>query len=133
MQAILFGKIKGGQVVLDNYNHVLESINKYEGKAVAIEIDPRGIRTLKQNKYLWGVVYKLLSIASGYTPEEVHQMFAGKFLAYQRRGQRFVRSTTDLKKLEFSEYTEKIKQYSSESEALGYLNIPDPDPKYWDK
>lgn len=36
--------------------------------------DRKPIRTMPQNRYLWGVVYDRLSVALGYDPEEIHEI-----------------------------------------------------------
>lgn len=68
-------------------------------------------RSLNQNKYYWGVVIKIFSDDTGYTPEECHQWLASKFLQYTKNGRDFTRSTKQLDTKEFEEYTEKCRQW----------------------
>lgn len=125
----LFGRIKKGTVV---FNRVFaDDLAKVEGKEVYCQIDPKDKRSLKQNSYLWGGVYKLIAERTGYTSEEVHQLFAQRYLGYTKTDPHgkiivFTRSSTDLKKIEMTQYIELIREYCRNSLALGHLDIPDP-------
>ena len=100
---------------------------------VELSVKPwRNIRSNQQNKYLWGVIYQMISEETGNAPEEVHEYCSSKWLSETRefrtkRGAEsifVVRSTTSLKTVEFMSYTDKIKQWASE-----FLGIYIPDPK----
>lgn len=41
--------------------------------------DKKPNRSLRQNGYLWGVVYDTIAEVTGYEPEEVHEMCKAKF------------------------------------------------------
>lgn len=93
----------------------------------------RATRSQQQNRYWWGVCVHLVSEHTGYTPEEVHeiakQMFIPKRLAVsdgngEIKGE-FVMggSTRTLNTEEFSEFTERFKQWAALE--LG-VYIPDP-------
>lgn len=113
MKSVLFGKIEEGFVKLDRYSQ--KEAVEHEGARVIVEIDtPKNIRTAQQNKYLWGVVYKEISEYTGYTNEEVHQVFGERFLSYEKNGHKFVKSTTKLSTKEFSQYVDKVIQYAGE-------------------
>ena len=78
-------------------------------------------RSNEQNRYMWGVVYKILADELGYSCEEVHEIMAAKFLKHfvtitTKEGieeVEIVRSTTSLKTTEMEEYLEKIRQWSA--------------------
>ena len=53
-------------------------------------------RSAEQNSYMWGVVYKLMSDETGYTPDEIHQLMGERFLSYEKNGIKFIQSTTKL-------------------------------------
>jgi hypothetical protein len=84
----------------------------------------KATRSLRQNAFLWGVVYGLVSEFSGMLPEEVHDHCKMRFL--QKRVGKFqtLGSTTRLNKIEFGEYIDKIKHWAFHD--LG-VQIPDPD------
>lgn len=79
-------------------------------------------RTSQQNRYLWGICYKIIGDELGYTSEEVHEVMKNHFLSYLKNGYKFTRSTTELTIGEFADYTRKVKDY-----ALQELNILIPD------
>lgn len=84
-------------------------------------------RSNPQNRYLWGVVYQLLSDHTGYTIEEMHEICKHKFLRdwvlIAKEQIEITRSTTSLSVIEMSEYTEHIRSWAS---AHLSVNIPDP-------
>jgi predicted acylesterase/phospholipase RssA len=80
-------------------------------------------RSQKQNRYYWGVVCKLISDHTGYTPDEIHQILAKKYLSYERIGKPFVLSTTKLKTGEFEAYMEDCRRWASTELSC---NVPEP-------
>lgn len=100
-----------------------------EGKLVQIAIgDIEKGRSAQQNKYLWGVVYKILSDELGYTTEEVHEICRYKFLPrkYVNLGHEEIetrKSTTKLTTSEFEAYIERIRAFASSELSV---IIPDP-------
>jgi hypothetical protein len=83
-------------------------------------------RSTQQNKYLWGVCYKLLSDHLGYTPEEIHEICKYKFLRkHYDIGKEHLEvgsTTKTLSTLEFEDYTENIRMFG----ATLSVNIPLP-------
>jgi hypothetical protein len=80
-------------------------------------------RTLPQNKYYWGVVVKIIAQHTGYTSEETHQVLAAMFLSYESNGRTFVRSTTKLNTVEFSDYSERCRTWA-QTEMDVYIPLP---------
>lgn len=77
-------------------------------------------RSNPQNSYLWGVVYKTISDETGYTCEELHELFKDSFLPHKlvtigNRSVRVTPSTTELSTVDFEEYINTICQYSAET------------------
>lgn len=70
-------------------------------------------RSDKQRKYQWGCVYDIISKDTGYLPKEVHQLMQKQFLAYENKGEWFVRSTTELNTKEMEEYLSNIRRFAS--------------------
>lgn len=118
--------------------HELPKNKKWE-----IVIKPyRFKRTLAQNSYLWGVVYKIIEeeeggyfLHEGTEPilragkisgkEFIHEYFKQEYLAVGKIGDTAItRSTTDLSTAEFTEYVEKIMRFASTT--LG-IYIPTPE------
>lgn len=84
-------------------------------------------RSRSQNRYLWGVVYKVISDSTGYEPEELHELFKIKF------GLRTVfnfggdvveapRSTANMNTKEMTDYIEAVRRWAAERE----IYVPNP-------
>lgn len=112
---------------------ILDSeFRQHEGKEVRIEVyRHRKIRSTKQNRYLFGVVYMYIVAVTGYTKNEVHEAMSKKFLEpkYLQFGDDEIKvdgSTTDLTTTEFISYYEDIRRWAAE---FLKCDIPDPDGK----
>jgi hypothetical protein len=112
-----------------------------------ITAEPLKTRSQSQNAYLWAVPYKLISEATGYEVEEVHEYMLGRFFGWRDkrvpktpRNPEGVESvpvrttTTDehgkrsvLAPQAFSDYVDFIQRFGATK--LG-LVIPDPDPMF---
>jgi hypothetical protein len=85
----------------------LDYLKTLEGKEVQVMVEKRKAqRTLNQNAYLHGVVYKLICDHTGDDPAAFHEWAKGKFLGTKTvviygEEQEVTRSTTELSKEEF--------------------------------
>jgi len=70
-------------------------------------------RSDKQNRYMWGVVYKIIGDEVGYLPEEIHQLMGKQFLSYESKGEMFVKSTTKLKTGDMEEYLANVRRFAA--------------------
>ena len=71
-------------------------------------------RTIDQNAYLWGVVYKYISDYTGHDTLEVHNMYKKRFLIDYTpnsvgRWKFGEKSTSDLSIPEMQDYTDKVR------------------------
>jgi hypothetical protein len=85
-------------------------------------------RSLNQNAYLH-VAFAILGDDTGYTVEEVKVVAKrefGRFLVYEKNGERFYRSTSDLNTLEFYEFTDWFRTFSLDQG----IYIPTPEEYY---
>jgi len=87
-------------------------------------------RTLRQNSYLWGVVYTIIAAETGHTTEEIHEWCKWHFLPrrYVTVGSKTceaAKSTTTLSTDEFSKYVEQVRAFAG---AELSISIPDPQP-----
>ena len=87
--------------------------------------DERANRSNSQNKYLWGVVYKLIGEYEGNFPYDVHEnckeYFGIKKFIKSKLGEKEITiSTTEYDTKEFSEYIERIRIFYAP-----YVHIPD--------
>lgn len=135
---------KGNPNVLAVIKNVCEFINKLpKERKWEIVIKPyRFKRTLAQNSYLWGVVYKTIEDndagwfineeteaairGTGIKPTDlIHEYFKQVYLLVGTLGGTVItRSTTDLSTSEFTEYVENIMRFASTQ--LG-IYIPTPE------
>lgn len=88
------------------------------------EFEPKGTRSSAANRYLFGVVYKLIATHLGYTVDEIHDAMKDKFRAREdlSTGLRIVRSTKTGSD-DFWQYVDSVRHWSHT--FLG-LYIPDP-------
>ncbi len=128
---------KGGRLFITNRRTFDEQMRERIKETWMLEVivrRRRAARSLQQNKYWWGVCVQLVSEHTGYTPEEVHdlakQMFIPKRLAVadgngEINGEFVIGgSTREMNTQEFSEFTERFKQWAAED-----LDIYIPDPE----
>lgn len=89
-------------------------------------------RSDEQNRYLWGVAYKILGDAIGCTTAEVHEFMLGEHFGWEkleilgRTKLRPMRRSAKLSTVEFAEYVDAIQRRA----ALHGILIPDPDPRW---
>lgn len=102
------------------------------------------LRSKKANAYLWGVVYALMSVHTGHSPEDLHDAMCEKFLPSEQKrveffnkmtGERLeveteVRRSSKLAGSPFYDFVENVRQFARE-----FLDVdtPDPDPEFWRK
>ena len=68
MRQIWQGKVEHGALKLDNRREFTLFLCSLEGKAVDVTVEKhKTIRSTQQNRYLHGVVYKVIGMQCGYT------------------------------------------------------------------
>lgn len=88
-------------------------------------------RSIEQNRYYWGVVIKILSEATGYTGDEIHEILKQLFLSKRvyfktKKGvevHKIPQSTTGLTTAKMEEYLSQIRQWAS-IELGVYIPLP---------
>ena len=124
MFPIFSGKVEKGKLILqeqDRFNTYLVSLGKQDITLVVRTW--RKHRSIQQNKFLWAVPYQLISEATGYTREEVHDAMRLMFLKDEERAIPTLKSTTSLSTIEMNEYWAKMQQFAAEK-----LNLIIPEP-----
>ena len=105
-------------------------VSALPGKRLRVEVGEfRKRRSQEQNAYLWGVVYKTLTDATGNAADDLHTYFLGEWAGWEtinvmgslRRVP--VRRSSRMTTVEFSEYVAFIQQRAAET--VGVF-IPDP-------
>jgi hypothetical protein len=126
MNAKHFGKVnEAGKLFLANGTAFKQEIASLRNKRVYLTIsENKPPRSNQENRYYWGVVLKLVSQTTGYTPEEIHELMRYMFLPKKEvMGQEIIGSTTELKTNEFEDYLTRIRGWAQEK-----LNIRIPLP-----
>ena len=127
MNPIFYGIVNNCEVIFYEKKKLRQFLIDFEGKEVEVVIrQPTSPRTLQQNKYLFGVCYKMIADETGHTPEEIHEVMKSMFLKDYAdfNGQKVViiKSTTSLNTKQFGEYVDKVKRFAAQE--LGIV-IPD--------
>ena len=110
----------------------IQNINPAEKPIMDVEIKAfKKDRTSPQNRYYWGIVLKMASEYTGYTCDELHELFKNSFLQGHEVvvGDKRVLvtpSTTKLSTVEFNDYIEDVCRYLSAT--LG-LVVPQPNER----
>lgn len=124
------GIIKNGKLDMYNLDRFKEYFKKFEGKDVAITIDKwSSIRSLQQNNYLHGVVFKMIADETGYTIPEVKDKIkveTGFVREIEAKGEKILvlKETSQLSKKEFGEFVDACRDWAI---VRLKLNIPSPD------
>jgi len=129
MNNLFYAKItKEGQVEFSNKKALRDFLSTILGKDVTVTIERvTGKRSLNQNDWLWGCVYKVIADHTGHTEQEIHEYMKRvclppKFKTILGKEMKLPASTTSLNKYDFSIYVEKIR---AEVSSMGIM-IPDP-------
>ena len=104
-----------------------------QDKAFVVSVTPE-TRSLRQNAYLWTVVYPEIvqfmenTHQKQYSSEAVHEVLKIKFIPHRvehmnRRDVKIYRTTTKLTKAEFSDYLEKVFAWAAEFDCV--ISQPD--------
>lgn len=119
------GTIRDSKLFLDKGEKFKQYLAGLNGKRVQVTVEKiKHSRTNGQNRYLWGVCYKLIADHTGAEPEEVHAA-----LKFQFSSKRFIgnlvaaSSTARMDTILFTEYIEKVRRWAAEELSI---NIPDP-------
>lgn len=89
-------------------------------------------RSDRQNRYMWGVVYEMISEHTGMTPTAIHEYLKTEFLTEKHimkmKGDYVVevdvpRSSSVLKTNEFEDYLSKVRQWASQELGI-YVPLP---------
>ena len=119
------GIIQNGNLALYNKDRWKSWLKKLDGQRVRITVDKeKDIRTLKQNSFYW-LYLGLVEEETGTPAEDIHEIAKRKFLRprfvkFKKEEIKLPASTTNLDKLDFNKYMDKI------SEMTG-VPIPNPD------
>lgn len=118
--------VKKGKLILDDPIAFLSQLRSMEDRAIVLTLEyKKKLRSLKENKYYWGVVVAILQDWSGEDEAEViHEALKRKFLSSRAyKDLLFTQSTTNLSTAEFEDYCAKIRQWASLEHGV-YIPLP---------
>jgi hypothetical protein len=130
------GRIESGRLEIHNRERFVDAIKAARDGPVIVTIErAHATRSASQNAYYHGVVVKLISEHTGYSPKETHELLKALHLPRDlasdgRNGvlmgaEQYVLggSTAKLNKVEFGEFVEAVRRWAAEEIGLA---IPDP-------
>lgn len=120
MKLTYFGKVENGVLKLRNRKQFDEDIKFFEGKDVEITFErKRSKRSDNQNRYWWACM-EILGKELGYRKDEMHEICKFMFLKAEKVDEKtgevfqYLRSSTELNKMEFADMTSNLIQWASE-------------------
>jgi hypothetical protein len=128
-------EIRKGKLCIKHADVFSQQLARFRDGAVQITVERKfANRSQKQNAWYWGCVVGLVADHTGYTPDEIHEIYKAKFIPKKLavadgngeiRGE-FVLggSTAQMDTVQFSEYCESIREWAAQE--LGVV-IPDPE------
>jgi hypothetical protein len=124
MNPILYGKVEKGKLILDYPEKLAVHLSSLEGKRVEMIVRKETtIRSNQQNRYLWGIVYAIISDNTGYDTEQVHDAMKVKFASKRLdNGLVITERTSKMDTTRMTQYIDDIKRWAAE--FLG-VYIPD--------
>ncbi len=124
MNPILYGKVERGKLVLDYPTQFVVRLASLEGKRVEVIVRRETkTRSNQQNRYLWGIVYAIISDSTGYDPEQVHDAMKIKFASkHLENDLTITERISKMDTVRMTQYIDDIKRWASE-----FLNCYIPD------
>lgn len=126
-------EIDGGKLTVPDEDGFKRAIASLAGRVLITIEYVKGKRSTRQNKYLWGVCYKLIADYTGHSPEEIHEICKLKFNLKKvdlPNGEHYEigGSTAEMDIAEFSRYTEELRQWAAVDLSVV---LPEPGQTDW--
>jgi hypothetical protein len=107
----------------------------HEGEFYTLYVSEKGKpRSLRQNSYLWGVVYSYIAEETGHSTEEAHEYCKARFLPKMFKTLKeglaeteVQKSTTELTTEEMEQYLERVRAFAAE-ELFTIIPLPNETP-----
>jgi hypothetical protein len=130
------GEIRKGKLRVKDADRFSAALARFRDGAVEITVERKyATRSMAQNAWYWSCVVGLVAEHTGYTPDEIHEIYKAKFIpkpmAIADGNGEIVGevvlggSTTRMDTVQFSDYCERIREWAA---TLGVV-IPDPPEK----
>lgn len=128
------GEIRNGKLRVKAAEAFSAQLARFRDGAVQITVERKfATRSANQNRWYWSCVVGLVADHTGYTPDEIHEIYKAKFIPKSMvladgNGEIVDEvvlggSTTRMDTVQFSDYCERIRDWAA---TLGVV-IPDPE------
>lgn len=122
----IFGKVvPGGTIKVQRF--FKDDIMRWVGKEVEIS-RVSSSKTGRQVRYAWGVVFKCIADHTGFTSDEVYEVYRNKYLTYHKEHKgkvySFSKGISALTKEEMAEFITRVVEHAR---AELSVEIPSPD------
>lgn len=124
-----FSKVENGLLSKSASKAIRSDLTNFEGKRIVITISKaKSQRTVSQNA-LWWVYVTMIANELGYSKEEMHEVIKFKFMKCEKVNEKtgevmqYLKSTTDLSKMDFADLINDLQRWAAES--LGIV-LPEP-------
>lgn len=124
MKLLHKGTVKDHKLIFDNPEAFTVAKTLLEGKRFELTLEKESIRrTTQQNKYLFGVVYKVIGDYTGHDVDQIHANMKILFASTtDEKGLIITEETHKMDTVRMTKYIEDIRRWGAE--FLG-LDIPD--------
>ena len=125
-------EVESGKLEIPDIDGFRQAVSMLAGRVLITIEYVKDKRSVRQNRYLWGVCYKLLAEHTGHSAEEIHEICKLKFnlkkIDLNDEHYEIGGSTTELGTDEFGRYVDEIKQWAAQDLSVV---IPDPNQTDW--
>jgi hypothetical protein len=133
MTVSTLGEIRRGKLCVKSAQVFSSALARFKDGPVEIKVERKhATRSGQQNRWYWSCVVGLVAEHTGYTPDEIHDIYKAKFIPKELaiadgNGEVVMEvviggSSAKLDTAQFSDYCERIREWAA---TLGVV-IPDP-------
>ncbi len=133
MNVSTLGEIRRGKLCVKGADYFSARLARFRDGPVEITVERKhATRSTNQNAWYWSQVVGLVAEHTGYTPDEIHEIYKAKFIPKELaiadgNGEVVMEvviggSSAKLDTAQFSDYCERIREWAA---TLGVV-IPDP-------
>lgn len=123
------GKVTDGVLYIKEVQEFKRYLLSFKGDVEVVVSKPQSKRSIQQNRYLWGVAYKLICEHTGNNKKDIHEFLLNKFaprkyIEIEGKTEIVTKRSSKMSKIDFMNYKESIQQWAAE---VLELYIPDPE------
>jgi hypothetical protein len=141
MELFATARVTRGRLMVRDWTRILRAVARMRDGEYLLRLErAHATRSQQQNAWYWSQVVGLVAKHTGYTADEIHEIYKAKFLPKhltfsdgngEIQGEFVIGgSTSKLNTQEFADYCERIREWAADE--LDVV-IPDPDPRWREK